>query len=286
MQVGIKWKTAACCFVCLAASFGCGGSGAKTPKSENKSAAPIESPQKDTAPSSDTAKSTTPAGTSDQASGTPIEGPSGNIKGTIRFVGDVIPTSTIVSNTTDPTICGEEISKRDVEISPENRGIRNVVAWLEDVKLPDGYKPPRQDLVIDNKNCQFEPHAAAITVGSTIEATNSDVVFHTTNLYGAANENMPLVSKGSSQKTAVRRAGMIQVKCDKHGWMQAFIRVDPHPFHAVSDANGEFSIAHVPVGTYKLKILHEVFYDQTVEVTVKADETSSLEFSYPTPETK
>jgi hypothetical protein len=63
--------------------------------------------------------------------------------------------------------------------------------------------------------------------------------------------------------------------------MQAFIRVDPHPFHAVTDANGEFSIANVPAGTYKLKAWHEVFYGQDLEVTVTPDETVTLEIKYP-----
>jgi hypothetical protein len=53
--------------------------------------------------------------------------------------------------------------------------------------------------------------------------------------------------------------------------MQAFIRVDPHPFHAVTDADGKFSIAGVPAGTYKLKFWHERFFGQDVDVTVSED---------------
>jgi plastocyanin len=177
------------------------------------------------------------------------------------------------------------MSKRDVEISPDTRGIRYVLVWLEGVKLPDGYKPPTQTLILDNTKCQFEPHAAAITVGSTIETRNSDEVYHTTNLKGTkgvTTENIPLVSKGTSFKTKVRAAELIGVSCDKHGWMQAFIRVDPHPFHAVTDADGKFSIAGVPVGTYKLKAFHEKFYGQDLEVTVAEDEAVTLEIKYPT----
>lgn len=187
----------------------------------------------------------------------------------------------MVSNTTDPDICGIQLSKRDVEISPDTRGIRYVLIWLEDVQLPEGYRPPRQDLILDNTKCQFEPHAAAITVGSVIDTRNSDEVYHTTNLLGrVTKENIPLVSKGSSYKTRTRAAELIGVKCDKHGWMQAFIRVDPHPFHAVSDAEGKFAIAGVPVGTYKLRTWHEVFRDQTAEVSVQEDETTKLELRY------
>ena len=204
--------------------------------------------------------------------------------GTVTFVGEAIPQSTVVANGTDPQICGAEISKRDIEISPATRGIRYVLVWLEGVKLPDGYKPPTQTLVLDNVKCQFEPHAAAITAGSTIETRNSDEVYHTTNLKGKVTaENIPLTNKGTSHTTKVRTAELIGVKCDKHGWMQAFIRVDPHPFHAVSDADGKFSIAGVPVGTYKLKVWHETFSTQELEVAVNESATT-LELKYPTGE--
>ena len=162
-----------------------------------------------------------------------------------------------------------------------------MLAWLEDVKLPEGYKPPVENLVLDNNKCQFEPHAAVITTGSTIETRNSDEVYHTTNLFGKlTKENIPLVSKGTSHTTKVRIGELISVKCDKHGWMQAFIRVDPHPFHAVSDSDGKFAIAGVPVGTYKLKLWHETFSKQDVEVTVKENESVTLDLKYPATDEK
>jgi hypothetical protein len=217
--------------------------------------------------------------------GTPIPGPTGLIEGIVTYAGDEIPTSTIVDNGTDPQICGAQVSKEDAVISPDTRGIRYVLVGLEDVKLPDGYRPPRRTLVLDNKNCQFEPHAAVLTVGSTIETRNSDEVYHTTNLQGKPlTMNIPLPTKGSSQSARVRQTGLIGVKCDKHGWMQAFIRVDSHPFHAVTDADGKFRIADVPAGTYKLKAWHERFFAQELQVTVNENATTAIELKYPAEE--
>jgi plastocyanin len=218
-----------------------------------------------------------------ESPGTPIEGPTGSIDGTVTFVGDEIPQSDVVPNQTDPQICGAAISKRNVEISPDTRGIRHVLVWLEGVTLPEGYRPPTQTLVLDNVKCQFEPHAAVITTGSTIETRNSDEVYHTTNLKGkVTKENIPLVAKGSKYETKVRAAELVLVSCDKHGWMEAFIRVDPHPFHAVTNADGKFSIAGVPVGTYKLRLFHGEFKGQEHEITVEENATATLEVKYPT----
>lgn len=267
---------------------GCGKSGTPPTKTslQAQSAAGASSPATTpaTAPSATEASAPT---TEAESSGTPIEGPTGRIEGTVTFVGDEIPQPTIVNNTTDPQICGAAMSKRDVEVSPDTRGIRQVLVWLEGVKLPEGYKPPTLTLVLDNVKCQFEPPAAVITVGSTIETRNSDEVYHTTNLKGTkgvTTENIPLVSKGTSSKTIVRGAELIGVSCDKHGWMQALIRVDPHPFHAVTDADGKFSIADVPAGTYKLRFWHGRFYGQSMELTVTEDEVATVKASFPTEE--
>ena len=255
---------------------------ASTPTPKTSPATPTRGGVQDTSASAPSTTAEPTAVTEAESSGTPIEGPTGKIEGTVRFVGDEIPKSTIVSNGTDPQICGMEISKRDVEISPETRGIRYVLVWLDDVKLPDAYKPPTQNLILDNSKCQFEPHAAAITAGSVIETRNSDEVYHTTNLFGKmTKENIPLISKGASHKTRVGTTELIQVKCDKHGWMQAYIRVDPHPFHAVTDADGKFTIAGVPVGTYKLKVWHETFSKQDFDVAVTENESVTLEVKYP-----
>ena len=206
----------------------------------------------------------------------------GSIQGKVVYTGTEIPERTSLANGTDPQICGQTMVKEDVVISAQTRGIKNVLVWLEDVKLPEGYRPPPDHLVMDNVGCQFVPHAAVVTVGSTIEARSSDPVLHTTHLHGAASENMPLPTKGSSATAKLRQLGLIKVLCDKHGWMEAFIRVDPHPYHAVTDADGKFVIAGVPVGTYKLKVWHERFSGQEQAVAVEAGKAAELEIKYPT----
>jgi hypothetical protein len=205
----------------------------------------------------------------------------GRIEGTVTYAGAEIPERTSLSNGTDPQICGATMVKEDIVISASTRGIKYVLVWLEDVNLPEGYRAPPDHLVVDNVGCQFVPHAAVATVGSTFEAKSSDPVLHTTHLHGAATENLPLPTKGSTASTKLRQSGLIKVLCDKHGWMEAFIRVDPHPYHAVTDADGKFLIAGVPPGTYKLKVWHERFSGQERSVTVEAEKAASLEIKYP-----
>jgi hypothetical protein len=213
--------------------------------------------------------------------GSTIPGPTGRIVGMVTFEGVPIPTPTVVTNDKDTECCGAKIKTQDIVISAENRGIMNVIAWVEDVKLPDGYKPPRQTLRLAAQRCQFRQRAYAMTVGSPIDLTTADPIEHAIQLSGAQDEVVRLKNRGEEYSTEARHAGMLHVKCEDHDWMATTVRVDPHPFHDVTDVDGKFVIAGVPVGDYKLKAWHEKFGEQVIDVAIRAGETVSLKIQYP-----
>ena len=108
-------------------------------------------------------------------------------------------------------------------------------SWPSQTKdFPRKSRPQGEKLLLDNRKCRFDPHVAVLTSGSTVEAINSDAFFHTTHLYsGPSSRNLSL-HVGGKASHSLQRPGFVIVKCDVHGWMKAFIRVDNHPFHAVS----------------------------------------------------
>ena len=196
------------------------------------------------------------------------------------FRGAPIPKPTEIENGTDPEACGARQTFGDFVISPQNRGIQNVIVSLADTGLPPASRPTGEKLTIDNRKCQFAPHVAVLTTGSTIEATNSDPISHTTHLYyGALSRNLAL-APGETVSQFIARPGMIIVKCDIHGWMKAYVRVDRHPFHAVSDAAGRFQIRGIPAGSYRLEVWHEALGKQHLPVTVRAGQTTQMEIQY------
>ena len=73
---------------------------------------------------------------------------------------------------------------------------------------------------------------------------------------------------------------MVPVKCNVHAWMNAYVGVLEHPFFAVTDGTGRFSIAQLPAGTYTIEIWHERFGTQTQQVTVAAKDTKDLTFTF------
>ena len=174
----------------------------------------------------------------------------GSVEGTVQLAEGVELEPTHIANTTDPEICGEGQTLEDILLS-ESKGIENVIVSVRDAPAVE---IESETLVLDNVECRFEPHAAAMTAGSTIKARNSDAVLHTTHLYGPAEINISLPIEGASSSRTLDEPGMYVVKCDVHGWMQAFIRVDTHPFHDVTDSDGHFRIEGLPTGNYTLEL--------------------------------
>lgn len=207
----------------------------------------------------------------------------GVLAGEILFEGSQIPHSTVVENTTDPEDCGETQSLGNIVISPDGQGIKNVIVTLHGVTLPADYQPEPSPLQLDNRNCQFEPHVSVLTTGSRIDAVNSDPIFHSVHLYGFLNRNLALGPGQSKTIRTVSRPGYYIVKCDVHGWMQAYFRVDDHPFHAVSSVDGKFRIENIPPGSYVLEAWHEHFGKQEIEVNVAGNTLSRITLYYGDP---
>ena len=208
------------------------------------------------------------------------EGPSGIVEGQVLFAGTKILHSTKVENTTDPDHCGKVHSLENIIVSPETRGIKNAIVALADIALSEGYEVPVSRLVLDNRHCRFEPHVSVLTVGSTIEAVNRDPIYHSVHLYGLKQLNVSLHISKSRLIELPKRPGFLIVKCDVHGWMQSYIRVDRHPFHAVTDTDGRFRIEGVPQGTHPLEVWHEQFGSEKRIVTVEPNATSQLTLSF------
>lgn len=217
-----------------------------------------------------------------QTSGTRSTGSAGSVQGEVRLGGSSpVPVPTRVQNTTDPAVCGRAHTLEDWLVSGRTRGIQNVIVTVEGV--PAGRIPPASPtrLLLDNKKCNFLPHASVLRAGSTIETLNSDPVLHTVHFYGPMDLNIALPLKDMRVSRRMDASGMLVVKCDVHGWMQAFVKVDSHAFHAVTDASGSFRIPDVPLGDYVLHAWHEKLGDHRQPVRVRAGEMTRLALTYP-----
>lgn len=193
------------------------------------------------------------------------------------------PQSRQVLNSTDPEICGRAKSLGDLLVS-EAGGVAHVIVALTDVSTGEvAPTSPPQSVVLDNRDCEFHPHSIVLRAGDTLEMRNSDKTLHTVHLYGPSEENVSLPFEGMSVSRRLTSAGIYQVKCDVHGWMQAFLRVDPHRFHSVTDLQGAFQIPGIPAGSYTLEAWHERLGFHRSPVEIRAGKTTSLELEFINP---
>ena len=125
------------------------------------------------------------------------------------------------------------------------------------VSLPEGVKgtfPAKTDpAVIDQKGgCLYGPRVVGLQVGQPLKFTNSDQTLH--NVHGMPKVNapwnfaMPKFVKQKENKDPTKPEVMIHVKCDVHPWMSGYVGVLEHPFFAVTDKDGNFTIDGVPPG--------------------------------------
>jgi hypothetical protein len=87
--------------------------------------------------------------------------------------------------------------------------------------------------------------------------------------------------QGSKRRVRIENPEvMIPVTCDVHPWMRAYLGVLPHPFFAVTGADGRFTLRGVPAGEYVLAAWHERFGTREARVTLGAGETKDVAFAY------
>ncbi len=85
--------------------------------------------------------------------------------------------------------------------------------------------------------------------------------------------------QGARVPTRLERAGVIQVRCDVHAWMTAWVLVVDAPA-AVSGPDGTFAIRDLAPGTYTVSAWHERLGERTATVTVPATGEARVELTF------
>ncbi len=205
------------------------------------------------------------------------------ITGTIHFAGKT-PTPVEIDMAQDPacSMAGTNMTEQTVV---NNGGLANVFVYVKDGLGNKVYSTTRTPVVIDQKGCRFVPHVSGAMVGQAVEFTNSDGTMHNVHMTPSAPGNDAFdVSQGPNAGPDTRQFHaaelMIPLRCNNHPWMQGFLNVVSHPFFAVSDSEGNYTIKGLPAGTYTVVADHEQLGQQSVTVTVGAKGSAVKDFSY------
>ncbi len=203
----------------------------------------------------------------------------GSITGTIRY-GGTPPKPIRLDVAKDMDVCGKRpIYDQSLVVGPQG-GIANAVVTLPD--LDHGKPaPPAGPVQFDQKGCEYTPHVAVFSAGSTVEVINSDGILHNIHTESVANPPQDMAQPGFKKmiRITIAKPEAIKVTCDAHNWMEGWWYAAGNPYHALTGPDGHYELKDVPPGTYTIEVWQEKLGVQTRQVTVKPGASMIADFT-------
>jgi plastocyanin len=137
-------------------------------------------------------------------------------------------------------------------------GPGGTVLWMKRVGGPTPRPAPARGKVISQRNKTFMPRVLAVPVGTKVDFRNEDDLFH--NVFSLSRPNdfdTGMYRQGASYSQTFRKPGTVQILCNIHASMIAYVLVVDTPYYTQADAAGVFSIKNVLPGEYELETWHE-----------------------------
>jgi plastocyanin len=161
--------------------------------------------------------------------------------------------------------------------------LQNAVVYVKDGLGDRVFAVPTTPVVLDQQGCVFLPRILGAQTDQPIKMLNSDAMAH--NVHGLPQNssawNFSLGVKGASRTISVAKPeAMIEIKCDIHPWMKAYLGVFEHPYFALSGADGRFTLKDLPPGEYTIEAWHERFGTRSQKVTLGSKEMKEVEFAF------
>ena len=176
----------------------------------------------------------------------------------------------------------------EIKGSIKAQGLRspeNIVVYLTKAP-PANLDFSKAKFVMDQHNLEFVPHVLPVPVGSSIVFPNNDKVDH--NVFSMSRTkkfNLGSYKPGERKTVIFDKPGIVELRCDVHAEMAAYILVMKNSYFAVTDKNGNFQIpdadylqqagledlTDLAPGKYFIKTWHEKLKTQKKAITVPAN---------------
>ena len=187
----------------------------------------------------------------------------------------------------DPHVAAVEgVPDESLVVDPETKGIANVVLWVRRFRgdpHPRYEEAGRPPVRFGSRDCRFVPHVHTVHTPQTVLIYSDDDCAHNTRAQFVRNVS-PCVTIPPNETDGIEvtfdqpEPVPMPIKCDIHGYESAYMLVLDHPYSAVTDSEGRFTIEDLPAGRHTLRVWHERvgYLEKSLEVTVDAGETLDL----------
>jgi hypothetical protein len=194
----------------------------------------------------------------------------GDLEADFFLKGDFKPDKIVPDK--DQEYCGKpenKLVRQNVVINAQTKALANVAVYLfvapgqkKPEVHPDYAKIAKNEIVLDNKNCRYEPHVQWMLTTQPLVLKNSDPIGHNMKAEffnpqnPAFNDQIPANGQVTKNLKGSETA-FVPVQCSIHGWMNSWLLVREDPYVGISDDKGHLSIKNVPVGEWTFVVWQE-----------------------------
>ena len=161
--------------------------------------------------------------------------------------------------------------------------LQNVFVYVKDGLTGQVFPIPTTPVVLDQDKCRYAPRVVGVRVGQSLDIRNSDPLLHNVRAESTINQpfNMSTPVEGMSfTRTFATREVMVDIRCDVHAWMRAFVGVLEHPYFGTTGQDGRVALHNLPPGTYTIEAWHEVLGAKTQQITIGVKESQEVAFAF------
>lgn len=212
---------------------------------------------------------------------------SGRLTGSAKFVGEP-PAEKIIPVDRSCGRLHETPLKTRLYAVGKDGALADVLVRITAGLPEQAWQVPQEPLRIAARNCMFEPYVSGVLIGQTIVLENHDLILHNAHIipamHGNRQRNYAMLPSGKDiQFTFDTSEEFIRIKGDVRPWMFAYVSVFTHPFFAVTDANGNFTLPELPPGNYTISATHRKSGTLTQTIEIGADSAPRVEFQFTAP---
>ncbi len=165
-------------------------------------------------------------------------------------------------------------------------GLKDVVVVVEGVQ--SGKPFTFTNAQVEANVCQFLPFVTVVSDKRQLTVTNRDPVAHDIQGYTYDQAGVDIVLHRPSLKATgttdivhlVKGRKIFTMQCGMHPYMQNWGYAIDNPYYVVTDQDGSFSIGDLPPGAYRVKAWHPTLGVQERELTVKPNDTITLDVRF------
>ncbi|HVV86376.1 MAG TPA: carboxypeptidase regulatory-like domain-containing protein [Kofleriaceae bacterium] len=219
------------------------------------------------------------------AAGVAHAGGGGTISGTVRWKG-AVPARAPLDESSAPQCASTPALSEDLLV--EKGRVQDVLVRIENGSAAAAAAaPPTTPAVMTQTGCMYRPRVLGLVEGQPLEIRNADPLFHNVRADHdgkvAWNLAQPVGAPPLVRKDLGHAGDVIDLHCDVHPWMQAWVAIQDSPYFSVTGADGAFTIAGVPPGTYTLEAWHPRLGLSSTTIRVRKGKVTRATFTLHAP---